>query len=304
MSLTCLFDPHHTVIVPEAEAAQHPDMMAGNFIFRADGRVVTWSGSDEMGHFHQLLLGEFKPGEVEPIEVFERELDRGDFILTSVVGPIDNPAMISGAYGSVVPRNEKEGILAIRFTLTEIAARGSGASQVADRLLITEASRLLAEDQLALKCLICEGVKRSEHYWNTIGVTQDEGMKRIYGVLPSGELEEIAYSLPPLEWNSDGSPIGEGIPEHLMILWRGSPDTVQKNDLKDVLKVWWDQWYTRPIEDFESSNAHRQHTQFVEQFLANNVVTPLDRYTSLRLLSREQREELRNEGQIIIEQVI
>lgn len=304
MSFTCLFDPRLTVIIPEAEAAQHPDVMADNFIFRADGRAVTWSGSDEMGHFHQLLLGEFKPGEVEPIEVFEHELDRGDFILTSVAGPIDNPAMISCAYGSVVPLNEKEGILAIRFTLTEVTARGSGVSQVADRLLITEASRLLAEDQLALKCLICEGVECSEQYWNRIGVTQDEGMKRIYGVLPSGELEEIAYSLPPLEWNSDGSPIGEGIPEHLMILWRGSPDAVQTSDLKDVLKAWWDQWYNRPVENFDSTDAHRKHTQFVEQFLADNVVSALDGYTSLRLLSREQREILRTEGQTITEQVV
>lgn len=255
--------------------------------------ITDLSNLEGLKAFHDLLRKEFKNTEVEPIEVFEQELSTGNFILGLVY---ESAELLSGAYGSVFNLDEKSSALAIRFTFTEIKARGTGVSQVADKLLIEKSADISSHKKRSLRCLICEGVEKSEHYWNTIGINDDQGMKRVYGELSSNVLEEIQYIMPPVEWNKDGSPRGNGEKEHLMVLWKESPNEIRTSDLILILKAWWNQWYKRGIEHFDSETSRRKHTEFVDSFLMEKVISPLRNYSKFYLLSREERETWKTAG--------
>ncbi len=268
--------------------------------------VILTPDSTSLADFHTLLTKKFRPGEVEPLEVFQDEMSRNSnpdsnvrFICVVARDPLNN-AVISGAYGSV-----QDGILAIRFTLTEgdeylgapvaeqaqqpgfedfRAYRSTGVSQWTDELLVEVAQeqQKLMNPGKDLVALVCEAVPKSQHYWNKLEIEPGNGMRRLYKP-ESGE--EVHYELPPLAWNADGTPAMEGITEHLQIAVKGHQDNVPVSELEEILRDWWQAWYIRPQDQFESNEAWELHQQTVWNILENNIIAPIRDAGELKLIA-------------------
>lgn len=252
--------------------------------------VIIGPDSPTLNDFHSFLGRVFNPDEIEPLDVFQRELRNEKpgvrYILTALRDPDHSDRLISAAYGSV-----QNGVLAIRFTLTEAGEarsyRGTGLSQIADFALIKEAEAYSQQKGVELKALVGEAVELSEGYWNRQEIEPGNGMKRMY--LPSGD--EIHYELPPLSWNSDGTPASNGIPEHLQLALRQSPDAVAVSELEDILRSWWAEWYIRPRDQFDTDDAWEQHKNTVWNVLEEKIIAPLQGVNELALISKAQREK-------------
>lgn len=274
--------------------------------------------------FYKLLQRNFRPDELEPLEIFQRELNRNNdsnsevnFICVVLPVPVcyrdnlvDNMAA-SGSYGSV-----QNNIFAMRFTVTEAefpglpyspkqdergytglrGYRGTGISRKADSLLLEEAkktARQQYEKRLTndpeIKVLIGECVVRSEAYWNGHEIEKGNGMRRLYHP-DSGQ--QMYYRLPPLKWNKDGTPVNcEAVEENLQIAMKGFPKRIPVVKLAEILRTWWEAWYIRPKEMFDDEAAWERHKFFVMKILEEEILAPIQTYEFLNLVSRDEREQ-------------
>ena len=247
--------------------------------------IIVDPDSKTIDNFHQMLQPHFEEGEIEPVEVFHREMRRNRdpesdarFILTFL------RKGVSGAYGSI-----QEGTLAIRFTLTEVSDRGTGVSQEADRLLIETAEEIGIQKGKPLEALVGECVERSESYWNRMEIEPGNGMKRAY--FPDTK-EEIYYRLPPLEWNSDGTPSSDDvITEHLQVAAKGHPQEIPVARLKEIVNPWWDEWYIRPRDNFDSDQAWERHKETVKK-IRDDFFQQFEGYDRLELIAKYEREKI------------
>lgn len=248
--------------------------------------VITSSGSQTLIDFHKFLGQFFKPEEIEPLEVFQIELANKNpdvlYVFTALRDPAKQNALVSAAYGSV-----QEGILAIRFTLTETSYRSIGISQKADELLIKKAEEFCKEKGKELSAYICEAVEMSESYWNRQEIEEGNGMKRLYS---SEDGEEVHYELPPLAWNPDGTPATDGSSEHLQVAVKGYPEKVPVLVLEKILKDWWNEWYIRPRDQFDNEEAWELHKKTVWDILETKILAPIRGVEELTLISKKERK--------------
>ncbi|MBI5621425.1 hypothetical protein HY933_00980 [Candidatus Falkowbacteria bacterium] len=285
---------------PAQDVREMPDRVVKN-----GPEIITSPESESLLEFHDFLLRNFKPGEVEPLKTWQEEMKQTDpkvrFIATVLREPLDKQKPIVGAaYGSV-----QGGILAIRFTLTEAkyylgypvvkqakkpgfegfrGYRGSGISQEADRLLIAEAKhqQKLMDPKQKLNVLICEAVNKSEAYWNGVEIEKGNGMKRLYR--PDND-EQMYYRLPPLEWNADGSPVNNTVVfENLQIAMAGHPRNIPVDRLEQILRKWWDSWYIRSRENFEDDKAWGKHKQLVYKILEEEIIQPIKGFKRVKFI--------------------
>lgn len=254
--------------------------------------------------FHAMLMRYFRPGEIEPLEVFEREMQRNKnpesparFICVTAKDFITG-RIISGAYGSV-----QDEIMAMRFTLTEAQCcgvgqqsghygrgskgfrgyRGTGISQAVDAKFFEAAGCVAAEQDGTIQAGVGECVDLSESYWN-----RTWGIKRLY---KPGTTEEIHYRLPPLCWNRDGTPASEDvITEHLQVAVNQYPQYLPVTVLEGILKKWWEAWYIRPPETFENTESFERHRRTVFGILESEIIGPLRTCGILDCLTRDERE--------------
>ena len=260
--------------------------------------------SAEFKAFYQGLVGELN-GQVEAFEVLVREMQDPSFIFIAVTdGPISKrqpPKLLSAAYASLVELDNKETMLAVRFAFTVEEARGSGVSLVTYDRLIIEAQRLANLKAHTLTSTIGEAVDSSERFLNKVELAPGYNRKRMYVELLDGNYEEFRYALPPLEWNRDGTPKTAAINEHLMFAHTESSSEVSVPMFVDSVRSWWNQWYLRPREDFESEQAWALHKDLLNQFFERTIVEPLKNVNKLILLSANEREILRLEGKSVLD---
>ena len=286
-----------------------------------EAEIITSPEAKSLADFHTLLTKNFKPGEVEPLSVFQEEMSQNKnpdsrvrFICTALKDPlVRGNKLVSGAYGSV-----EDGILAIRLTLTEgkyylldylvskqakqpgfagfRGYRGAGISQEADKLLLEEARRQqkLMNPGKRLNVMVCEAVSSSEAYWNGIEIESGNGMRRLYR--PDNG-KQIYYRLPPLDWNADGTPKSDKVVvENLQVAIANCPKQIPVDRLEQVLKTWWKSWYIRPRELFQDDEAWEKHKHTVNSILEEEILKPIKGLNELNLLSRDEREQKEKVG--------
>ena len=199
------------------------------------------------------------------------------------------------------------GTFAVRFTLTEASYlgdppnprinepgfkgfkgyRGIGISQEADNRLIAQASILSGDN--GLNAIVGEAVSRSEAYWNKIEVEKGNGMRRLYLGQADGGEEEFKYKLPPLSWNSDGTPASQEIEEHLQVAVRGCKDQVPVSVLKEIVHHWWETWYIRGKDQFNNEPAWQKHVDTVWEIF-EDLFKPVAGIENLVLRTRDERK--------------
>jgi len=313
-------------IAPEITAATEGTKKEVFNRIKKSPEVVTDPNSPDLAGFHDLMTRIFNTGEVEPLEVFQKELAESKledaqikYICIVMKDPLlDEPdkdangekkinTVVSGAYGSV-----QKGVLAFRFTATEcdqviideqegdeigtafkngefVGYRNANIAEKADKALIHEAEKESLKKGEPLRALVGECVAPSEAFWNRCKIAGN-GMKRLYS--PDTN-EQIYYRLPPLEWNSDGTPTSNAIiTENLQVAFAGHPNQVPVETLIEALRSWWKSWYFRPRDMFESDEAHAKHTETVKAILEDEVIAPLKKHKVLNLLSKAEREKI------------
>ena len=249
--------------------------------------------------FYAMLARYFRPGEVEPLAQFRRELlgnhmpgRPARFFGVVLRDPAAGDGIISGMYGSV-----HHGVLALRFKITVPGYRGTGISQEVDRILFGVACGHAERQGQPLWSCFGECVERSESYLN-----RTWRMRRLYvpGATP-GSLEEVYYQLPHLgDWTPDGNPANPEptpIREHLQIAAAPYPEAIPMAELEAILVNVWQDWYVLPPDAFSSRAAWERHRDFVMlQTLEETILAPLRRHPAVKLFSRDERERLNRHG--------
>ena len=259
--------------------------------------VITDPDDQYLIDFHRLLTNNLRPQEVEPLDIFQAELESNQknpkhfFILTVIQDETDpNKPIKDTAYGSVI----EDEILAFRFTKNEAEHRGAKASYRAENLLIKEGRNYCQEKGNSLKVIVVEGINGSESYWNGLEIEEGNSMRRLFYRTRKGNLKEMYYQIPPLEWNPDGTPAGDGIAEHLHVAFADYPNSIPTDLLAETLHALWREWYIRPQEQFESDAAWEKHKATVFGILERKILKPLSKYQTLDLLSKEERRAAKN----------
>jgi hypothetical protein len=232
------------------------------------------SESLEFKQFYEFLEASFEPGELEPIDRYKEELGRKDpdirfFCLAARNRQGD---IISTAYGSYI---ESEEILAIRFLATKESWRGKSVSQLMDEKLFNAVHGFGDASSM-----VGEAVDKSESYWNRVGFSEKgNSMRRLYYSSDDSHTDfskEVFYRLPPFEWDKDGTPISDPHQsEHLQAAVKGYKDKIPVSELEKILRAWWQKWYIKSRENFESDQAFERHQNYVTDILENEIIKPL-----------------------------
>jgi hypothetical protein len=269
----------------------------------ARGPEVLDHPSPTLKEFHAVLAHSFRRGELDPLSRMEEEVASNMvrapaccYFGLVLRDPDSNDRIVSGMYGSV-----KDGLLALRYKVTDPAYRGSGLSQEADELFFTEARKRAALQGREIWVCLGECVESSEAYFN-----RSWGLRRLYLPGPPDCYREMYYELPHLgEWTAQGRPKApEPRPtrEHLQLALRPPRDAISSTLLREVLTALWGEWYVRPEQEFDSARAWQDHhDQVMRRTLEEKVLAPLPRDAELVLLSREEREKLKREGACFVD---
>ena len=252
--------------------------------------LITNPESPLLDNFHKTLVTSLGEDAVEPLETFQTELKKSQdpnskihFLCVAQADPEDKNIIFSGAYGSVQISKTQDGLLAFRFSFAELCP---GSSQNAEKFLIEQAKKYCEQKGKPLNAFVIEATKDSEKYWNSVEIQKGNSMRRLY--LP-GTSEEINYCIPPLTWNKDGTPATQAENFHLQIAMLNHKKEIPIEELKNILKDWWQEWYIRPEEDFNNTKAWEQHKKTVNDILENTIFTQFEGHKNLILMSEEER---------------
>lgn len=270
--------------------------------------IVDREDSPSLDEYHKLLIETLRDDQVEPLDGLQQEISRNHdlhasarYICILLRDPEAGYRIASGVYGSV-----QDGVLAIRFVVTVSDEetqdyRRTGISQEIYRLFVAEANRWsVSQRGQAIWACVGECVDESEAFFNRL-----LGKRRIYVPGRDGsDLREIHYELPHLgEWKSDGTPLdrrGQPVLEHLQVAVAGYQGSLPFSVLEKILTTFWREWYVRPESHFDSRAIWERHrTLVIEETLHARILEPLRSHAELMLLSREEREQRIDRGQVI-----
>lgn len=249
--------------------------------------------SPSLKEFYEFLGTIFDPADLEPIESYQQELGRKDsdvhflcFTAKDAKGKV-----VSCAYGSLI-----KDIFAGRFIATEVSQRGTGISQKINLSIIEEAKKIGE-----INSIVGEAVEQSESNWNRLEIFEaGNSARRLYYVNPNtGEpdsSQQVFYRLPPFEWNQDGTPVSDPRQtENLQIAVKGCMDKIPVEKLEEILRLWWQTWYVRPKEQFESDEAFKKHENYVMGVLENEIVKPMKDSGQEFIMPMSKKERLKKE---------
>ncbi|MCK9186804.1 hypothetical protein M0P48_05230 [Candidatus Gracilibacteria bacterium] len=234
---------------------------------------VTDPESIDLKKFHEFLGTIFNPAELEPLESFKEELRRQDpdNCFLCLIAKDKNGNVISGAYGSLI-----KDILAVRLLATETKQQGTGVTKKIDESFLEEITKLGE-----LNSVVGEAVDEAEAFFNRISLFESSNSaRRLYYTDPNTSepdfSKQIFYRLPPFEWNPDGTPVNDPhYVENLQVAIKGHKDKIPVIKLEEILRLWWQKWYIRPKEQFESNGAFQKHQDYVMGVLENEIIKPI-----------------------------
>lgn len=115
------------------------------------------------------------------------------------------------------------------------------------------------------------------NFWGVIGETVEEverflnkmGRKRVYFEDAAGNVHEVPYQLPPLNWDpKTGTPTSNFRTEHLMVWCTDEKQRFPVAELLDVVEALYEETYPPGREFFESDEAHQAARRVVQGIFA------------------------------------
>lgn len=104
MSFKVVFDNLHSNSNQAADINISRNLFPNKYLC-GYAEITKSSVSDNMKRFYPMLKQAFKQGEVEPLEILERELESGKFILTTICAPGPYSEIVSGAMDRLLFRD-------------------------------------------------------------------------------------------------------------------------------------------------------------------------------------------------------
>lgn len=269
-------------------------------------RMVHSTDKQTVQEIQKLMEETFAKEEVDPIEILAagidgRLLDSSEDIARyrlyvardeagriqsvyagGLVGMTDpapaGEAMFMGAYGITRPESRRQGIVRELYLSSMMQAAADAHAQ-----------------GKKLSVIAGECTSSSERTWNSVG------RSRVYVKTGPNEYSELRYVQPALDFDKKtGLPMGDAgeASEHLMVdFLEGEPDTRRLSAAVDSIYRWCNTW---PRNAFENQAAYEVHAKYVAD-LRKKLNTFIFTNGSLRLLSADQREQLRAQGATINE---
>jgi hypothetical protein len=203
----------------------------------------------------------------------------------------------------------KESVLFVGYIVTNNELRyqdpktlkSSFMSQEIFQNVFREAVDDAREKKLAIKGLVGESVDELEPLVNRFGA------KRIYFEDENGNVQEVEFTCPPLDWDSQtGEPRKEPTAEHLITRFMDGRQSFKKEELLAMVRSIYEENYVFPPEMLPSRKARKRNQEIVEGYykkLEESLAQVKD--GELFLMDyrerRRRRAELEAQGKQIIE---
>jgi hypothetical protein len=272
-------------------------------------RMVHSTDEKTVQEIQKLMVETFGKEEVEPIEVLRAAIDGRLFdgskdiaryrlyvardeagriqsvYAGGLVGMADpapaGEAMFMGAYGITRPESQRQGIVRELYISSMMQAAADAHSQ-----------------GKKLSMIAGECTWSSERAWNSVG------RRRVYVETGPNEYSELRYVQPALNFDvKTGLPTEDAgeASEHIMVdFLEGEPDKGRISAAVESMNSWCNTW---PRNAFENQAAYDVHLQYVAD-LRKEFNTFIFTNGPLRLLSADQREQLRAQGATINEYTV
>ena len=272
-------------------------------------RMVHSTDEKTVQEIQKLMEETFGKEEVEPIEVLRAGIDGRLFdgskdiaryrlyvardeagriqsvYAGGLVGMADpapaGEAMFMGAYGITRPESQRQGIVRELYISSMMQAAADAHSQ-----------------GKKLSMIAGECTWSSERAWNSVG------RRRVYVETGPNEYSELRYVQPALNFDvKTGLPTEDAgeASEHIMVdFLEGEPDKGRISAAVESMNSWCNTW---PRNAFENQAAYDVHLQYVAD-LRKEFNTFIFTNGPLRLLSADQREQLRAQGATINEYTV
>lgn len=203
---------------------------------------------------YELFMEEFGKEELEPIEVFRKEIE-----LTSL-GKNDAPyfflavksrdKVIGGITGNYLKlKNSKIAAGAIGYCAVKSDARGKGIGRATVDRFCEYLSEYSLDEGRSLISIVLEAQTPSEKntdfydsrpFWAKLGWRIPEGAK---------------YSQPSLKFDENGKPKSVPVSLTFMIKQSDESDQIKEQEIRDIVKTIFDNWYI-PDQDKLSKTAY------------------------------------------------
>ena len=232
-----------------------------------DGRLL--DGSEDIARY-RLYIARDETGRIQSVYAGG---------LVGLAGPAPaGEAMFMGAYGITRPESRRQGIVRELYISSMMQAAADAHSQGKN-----------------LSVIAGECTWSSERAWNSVG------RRRVYVETGPNEYSELRYVQPALDFDKKtGLPTEDAgeASEHIMAdFLESEPDKGRISAAVESMHRWCNTW---PRNGFENQAAYDVHLQYVSD-LGKKFNTFISAKGPLRLLSADQREELRAQGATINE---
>lgn len=198
---------------------------------------------------HELFAKEFGKEELEPVEVFRREIkltasgehDAPYILIVTLMGG----RVVGGLSGNYlrVDRAIAAGAIGYCVVASDVRGRGIGRAMV-DRFL-EYLFVYSSEEGRSLNSVVLEAqIPSNKHpsfydsipFWAKLGWRFPEGAK---------------YYQPSLKFNNDGEPEFDPVPLAFMIRQLNGEDHIRRQEIQDITKTLFDRWYIPNKNDFD-----------------------------------------------------
>jgi len=218
----------------------------------------------------------------------------GNVLTHSCVGLLD----LKNPEGSPEP---KEGILFVGYILNDPNFHKPDLAREIFQSVYKDTLADAKSRGIGIKGITGESVERVEPLANMAGLS------RIYFENRQGDIQELPFECPPINWNYEtGEPLQDPTPEHLIVKLMDDKKTM---DVQEILSMVWsiyEENYVFPATVIPSPDARQNNRQAVLQFY-NKLKESLDGAKDGRLFTMSLRErrkkarELQGQGKKVIE---
>lgn len=276
---TVSFNPRFDVIEHEKE------------IFRF--QELSKTDSEDIAAAHQILLETFTPDEVDPLEMFKKDIVRGRTNIYTLKGDKD----IKGIFiGSLEDFNDTDSILMVSYIVTAAHAQKHGIAREMYISALTNACIKAEQRGKRLVAACGECVSSSEEYWNKVN------WKRLYIQTNMQEYQEVEYYQPALHFDPGTGEVVSGsthVAEHFM-LTNFVEYALSKEFLHSLVRLFYDTQIMWPSFYFENHNAYETHKRYISGLL-DAFWKSLEVPGEITLLSKAERLEKTKNGTVFKE---
>lgn len=251
-------------------------------------RRVEGSEDDALEQIHALLEKVFSFKETDPLKTLQKNAGKDHIVyyyIENAKGEVLALSQTEYLNFAVDPSSQREGLLFVVYIATDPEARSQGfATELYQKMYSFGLEKAEQSDE-RLAAVIGETVDAVEPFLNRMG------RKRVYLEDDQGNVKEVPYILPPLDWDpKTGGPVLDSSKEHLMLRLLDGRQGLSTGELLGMVRSIYDM-YIFDREYFVSEDAYENHQKHLQAYFENLSGAMKDaKGGHLFLMNAEERE--------------